>query len=121
MRKIITLLLMPFLFCSSLTFAASATADNMLIIAIQQLRDDARGTNGRAFIYVDTNFTLPGDCKYIGMTTPALEIDTTHGSYKSILSLAMLAYVNGKKISAHYDDEFGSGTTCRLTGLQIHN
>lgn len=105
------------------TASASATISNALITRIQHEISSPRGPNGRAWIAIDRTFPLTGNCLYAGTVNgPAgwmLEFDTEHGSFKSFFASALAAYSSGRTVEITYDDGFGAGTTCRITGLVV--
>jgi hypothetical protein len=103
--------------------AASSYEANIHVVKLQQNTDATRGPSGRAFIQLDRAFTLPGVCVYAGgSNTPAgwtLEMNVEHPSFKSMWALAMIAYSTGRGIDVYFDDNFGAGTTCRVTSIVL--
>ena len=105
--------------------AATAFFSGAFITRVQQDISAVRGPGGRATITIDRHFPLAGVCLYAGTidgpTGWALEFPVEHPAYKSLLALALTAYANGRAVDIEYDDAFGAGTTCRITGLAITN
>jgi hypothetical protein len=103
--------------------ASSSSETNIHIVKLQQDTDTTRGPSGRAYIQLDRAFALPGVCVYSGgNNTPSgwkLEMNVEHPSFKSMWALAITAYTAGRSIDVYFDDNFGGGTTCRVTSIII--
>jgi len=122
-RAALALFAASFVFFSGTSNAASASLNGAFITKVQHDLSTTRGPNGRAYITIDRHFPLAGVCMYSGgVDAPSgwmLEFSVEHGSFKSMLALALTAYAAGHSVNLDYDDGFGPGTTCRITNLQI--
>lgn len=49
----------------------------------------------------------------------SLEFYVEHGSFKAMYAQALLAFSQGASVMVHYDDGYGSGTTCRITSIVV--
>jgi hypothetical protein len=102
-------------------FAATGSITGTLVSRVWHYTDTTRGPGGRAYVTVTSRFNTVGGCLYGGgIDAPQnwfLEFHVEHGSFKAMYAQALLAYANKSMVTIYYDDGFGSGTSCRITGF----
>lgn len=105
--------------------AATGSVSGAVITQLQTFRSSNSGASGSFYVTLDTRFTLAGGCLYGGnIDAPAnwiLQFDAEHASFKAIYATALSAHAAAKLVQVFYDDGFGPGTSCRITGLVVEN